>query len=105
MDRVEQMLLRMTELQPQIPFWAKAEQMEICTPQKELWKYTDDALRTKKRDFLYAIVHCRVAYAVILISSATDKMRSGDYCGFRRVFIGRGDVCLPESFLFRKSRA
>lgn len=47
MDRVEQMLIRMTELQPQIPFWAKAEQMEICTPQKELWKYTDDALRTK----------------------------------------------------------
>ncbi len=41
MDRVEHMLLRMTELQPQIPFWAKAENMELCTPQKELWKYAE----------------------------------------------------------------
>ena len=72
MNRVEQMLLRMTELQPQIPFWAKAEQMEICTPQKELWKYTDDALRTKIRDFLYAIVHCRV-FLKILINNLNKR--------------------------------
>ena len=44
-------MLRMTELQPKIPSWAKAEQMEICTPQKELWKYADETARvtTKKR--------------------------------------------------------
>ncbi len=39
MDHMEQMMLRMKELQPKIPSWAKAEQMEICTPQSELWKY------------------------------------------------------------------
>ena len=39
MDHMEQMMLRMTELQPKIPSWAKAENMEICTPQKDLWKY------------------------------------------------------------------
>ena len=51
MDYMEQMMLRMTELQPKIPSWAKAEQMEICTPQKELWKYADEPFRvtTKKR--------------------------------------------------------
>jgi len=65
-------MLRMTELQPQISFWAKAEQMETCTPQKELWKYTDDALRTKKRDFLYAIVHCRV-FSKILIKNLNKR--------------------------------
>ena len=43
MDHMEQMMLRMAELHhPQIPAWAKAEQMEICTPQKELWKYADE---------------------------------------------------------------
>ena len=49
-------MLRMTELQPKIPSWAKAEQMEICTPQKELWKYTDEPTRvtTKKRKRIQA---------------------------------------------------
>lgn len=44
-------MLRMTELQPKIPSWAKAENMELCTPQKELWKYADEPTRmkTKKR--------------------------------------------------------
>ncbi len=44
-------MLRMTERQPKIPSWAKAEQMEICTPQKELWNYADESFRvtTKKR--------------------------------------------------------
>lgn len=51
MDHMEQMMLRMTELQPKIPSWAKAENMELCTPQKELWKYADEPTRmkTKKR--------------------------------------------------------
>ena len=66
MDRVEQMLLRMTELQPQIPAWAKAEHMEISTSQRTLWKYTDEASQTKRRDFLYAIVHCRVFPKVLI---------------------------------------
>jgi hypothetical protein len=53
---MEQMMLRMTELQPKIPSWAKAEQMEICTPQKELWKYADEPSRvtTKKRKRIQA---------------------------------------------------
>ena len=38
-DRVEQMMFRMKALRPEIPYWAKAERMEICTPQTELWKY------------------------------------------------------------------
>jgi len=60
MDRVEQMLLRMTELQPHIPAWAKAEHMEISTSQRTLWKYPAipvreageriDALRTERKD-------------------------------------------------------
>lgn len=51
MDHMEQMMLRMTELEPKIPSWAKAENMEICTPQKDLWKYTDEPtpVITKKR--------------------------------------------------------
>lgn len=32
---------------PFIPSWAKAEQMEICTPQEELWKYADEPARLK----------------------------------------------------------
>jgi len=49
-------MLRMTELQPKIPSWAKAEQMEICTPQKELWKYADEpsGVTTKKRKRIQA---------------------------------------------------
>ena len=45
-------MLRMTELQPKIPSWAKAEKMEICTPQKDLWKYTDApaGVASKKRE-------------------------------------------------------
>ena len=52
MDHMEQMMLRMTELQPKIPSWAKAEKMEICTPQKDLWKYTDApaGVESKKRE-------------------------------------------------------
>ena len=52
MDHMEQMTLRMTELQPKIPSWAKAEKMENCTPQKDLWKYTDApaGVASKKRE-------------------------------------------------------
>ena len=41
MDHMELIMLRMAELLPKIPSWAKAEQMEISVPQKELWKYSD----------------------------------------------------------------
>ncbi len=56
MDHMEQMMLRMTKLQPHIPSWAKAENMEICTPQKDLWKYTDEPTQvtTKKRKRIQA---------------------------------------------------
>ena len=51
MDHMEQMMLRTTEREPKIPSWAKAENMEACTPQIELWKYADEPTRvkTKKR--------------------------------------------------------
>lgn len=45
MDPMEQRMLRMAELRPRIPFWAKAEQMENCIPQRELWKYPDEPAR------------------------------------------------------------
>lgn len=32
MDPMGQMLLRLSELQPKVPSWAKAEQMEISVP-------------------------------------------------------------------------
>lgn len=56
MDHMEQMMLRMTERQPKIPSWAKAENMEICTPQKDLWNYTDEPtpVITKKRKRIQA---------------------------------------------------
>ena len=38
-------MLRMTKFQPQVLSWAKDEQMEICTPQNKLWKYTDEPAR------------------------------------------------------------
>ena len=47
---MDQMML-LTELRLKVPSWAKTEQMEICTPQKELWKYADEPARaiTKRR--------------------------------------------------------
>ena len=40
MDTLEKMIMLFKKsLQPQIPSWAKAEQMEISIPQTELWKY------------------------------------------------------------------
>ena len=44
MDPMEQSLLRLRELRPEVPFWAKAEQMEISVPQIELWKYSATAI-------------------------------------------------------------
>ncbi len=49
MDLLEEIMLRIDALKPGIPFWAKAEGMEICTPQKELWRYADDC-RTARMD-------------------------------------------------------
>ena len=41
MDQIEQMAIRMSQLRPEIPCWAKAEQMERYLPQAELWSYAD----------------------------------------------------------------
>ena len=49
MDPMEQMLLRLSELQPEVPSWAKAEQMEISVPQIELWKYTANSILGKQK--------------------------------------------------------
>lgn len=49
MDPLEQIMLRVEELQPQIPSWVKAEQMEISIPQKDLWRYSEDPATQKKK--------------------------------------------------------
>jgi hypothetical protein len=49
MDPMEQMLLRLRELQPKVPSWAKDEQMEISVPQIELWKYPVKAIFGKRK--------------------------------------------------------
>jgi len=50
MDHMELIMLRMAELLPKIPSWAKAEQMEISVSQKELWKYSDsNSVKNKKQ--------------------------------------------------------
>ena len=40
--QMNQTMLRMKALQPRIPSWAKAEKMEISTPQVELYKFADE---------------------------------------------------------------
>ena len=54
MDAMGQMLLRLSELQLEVPSWAKAEQLEISVPQIELWKYTAKAMlgKHKKRKII-----------------------------------------------------
>ena len=49
MDPLEQIMLRMKDLQPQIPSWAKAEHMEISIPQKELWRYSKDPSKQRNK--------------------------------------------------------
>ena len=45
-------MLQMTELQPKIPSWAKAEHMEISVPQKELWKYSESShVKIQRKQF------------------------------------------------------
>ena len=36
-------------IQPQVPSWAKAEQMEISIPRSVLWKYDDSPSRMTAR--------------------------------------------------------
>lgn len=46
MDTLEKMIMLLKKsLQPQIPSWAKAEQMEISIPQTELWRYGADTAK------------------------------------------------------------
>ena len=49
MDPLEQIMLRMKDLQPQIPSWAKAEHMEISIPQKDLWRYSKDPAKQRNK--------------------------------------------------------
>ncbi len=49
MDPLEQIMLRMKDLQPQIPSWAKAEHMEISIPQKELWRYSKNPSKQRNK--------------------------------------------------------
>ena len=49
MDHMELRIFRMNRPRPFVPSWAKAEQLEICTPQEELWKYADEPARMVAR--------------------------------------------------------
>ena len=49
MDPLEQIMIRMKDLQAQIPSWAKTEHMEISIPQKELWRYSEDPATQRKK--------------------------------------------------------
>ncbi len=37
MDKMEMNMLRMSEMQPKTPFWAKAERFEMSASDLELW--------------------------------------------------------------------
>lgn len=41
--------IHMKMMEPQVPSWAKAEQMEISVPQSELWKYGNAPSRMTAR--------------------------------------------------------
>lgn len=45
----EEGAIQMKMMHPQVPSWAKAEQMEMSTPQSELWKYGDAPTRMTAR--------------------------------------------------------
>ncbi len=49
MDPIEEIQKRLCRLQPEVPAWAKAEQMEISVPQIELWKYPVKAIFGKRK--------------------------------------------------------
>ena len=48
MIRTEQILLRMKELQPRVPAWAKDEGMEASVPQSDLWRFGKGMIRRIK---------------------------------------------------------
>lgn len=48
MIHTEQSLLRMTDLQPRVPAWAKNEGMEASVPQCELWRFGRGIIRRIK---------------------------------------------------------
>lgn len=48
-DVMKEATIHMKMMEPQVPSWAKAEQMEISVPQSELWKYGDAPSRMTAR--------------------------------------------------------
>ena len=48
MIHTEQNLLRMMELQPRVPAWAKDEGMEASVPQSDLWRFGRGMIRRIK---------------------------------------------------------
>ena len=62
MDPLEQIMLRMKDLQPQIPSWAKAEHMEHGI---FLWKFVPLSLAKPHKDWICA--HIRVPLSTVKI--------------------------------------
>ena len=48
MEYIDLAMLRIKELEPQVPVWAKAEQMETKLPEIVLWKYSGRAVDGNK---------------------------------------------------------
>ena len=57
MDHREQMMLKIRELQPIVPSWAKAEHMEASVPQIDLWKY---GARYEKPNIFLNVINLRL---------------------------------------------
>lgn len=48
MEYIDLAMLRVNDLEPKVPAWAKAEQMETELPQIVLWKYSIRAVEGNK---------------------------------------------------------
>ncbi len=49
MEYIELEMLRMKELRPEIPCWAKAEKMELSAPLSRLWRYGKKVAKTPRK--------------------------------------------------------
>ena len=45
MEPMEKVMLQLDQLLPQIPYWARAEQMELSSPQCLLWRHAGQNIR------------------------------------------------------------
>ena len=88
MDPLEQIMLRMKDLQPQIPSWEKAEHMEISIPQKELWRYSKDPAKQRnkhKKTGMFDAVNRQVADVATQVGSTPASFSPGVFALVRNI--------------------